>query len=124
MVWVEEQSSILSWWITNMAWTSIIMSNGNPHPYWEYNNAPADPGVGHPHRPLWLKQQNGIRTYGQSEVYTQVRRTSDPTNLDFSAGELSKTFWDNHYTGTLPEPTLYLTFDGTDGSFYNLNWSE
>ena len=28
-----------------------------------YENAPADPGVGHPHISLWQKQTNGIRTY-------------------------------------------------------------
>jgi len=82
-----------------MAWTDILMGDGNPHPYWQYNNSPADPGANSPLRPLWQKQTNGIRAYGlnsQREVYVQVRRTSDPTDLDFSAGELSKTFWDNN----------------------------
>ena len=94
-----------------MAWTSIIMSNGNPHPYWEYDNADTTLGA-----------VAGVRQFKTgTEVYTKTRRIGSTKD---TMGELSKTFWDNHYTGTLPEPTLYLTFDGTDGSFYNLSWSE
>ena len=74
-----------------MAWVAITNNTG-----WEYNNAPADPGVGSPHRALWLKQTNGIRTFGSGvgahQVYTEVRKVGD-TNR--TRGELSKTFWDS-----------------------------
>lgn len=71
-----------------MAWVAIT---NNPN--WEYDNAPADPGVGSPYRPLWLKQTSGVRTFKGHEVYTKVRRVGDsPTT---NRGELSKTYWDN-----------------------------
>ena len=70
-----------------MAWVAIPNNQ-----YWEYDNAPADPGVSSPYRPLWLKQTNGIRTTRGHEVYTKVRRVG--TTVE-TAGELSKTYWDN-----------------------------
>lgn len=71
-----------------MAWVTITNN-----PTWEYDNAPADPGVGSPYRPLWLKQTNGIRTFQGHEVYTKVRQVG--TTVD-TMGEMSKTYWDNH----------------------------
>jgi len=72
-----------------MAWVAITNN-----PYWEYDNNPPDPGVGSPYRPLWLKQTAGIRTSPSGrEVYVKCRRVG--TTVD-TAGEISKTFWDNH----------------------------
>ena len=68
-----------------MAYVTITKNPG-----WQYNNSPADPGVGHPHRPLWQKQTNGIRTTDGHAVYTEVRRTGTTA----IAGEISKTYWD------------------------------
>lgn len=77
-----------------MTWKPIP---NNPH--WEYNDAPAEPSVGSPHRALWLRQTDGVRTanyaeYGHSphKVYVDTRRVGDTT--DTSRGELSKSFWD------------------------------
>ncbi len=50
-----------------MAWVAIPNN-----PDWEYNNNPTDPGVGSPHRALWLKQTNGIRTFGSGAGAHQV----------------------------------------------------
>lgn len=72
-----------------MAWVAVTNN-----PTWEYDNAPADPGVGSPYRPLWLKQTAGIRTTRGHEVYTKVRRVGDAPNAN--RGEMSKTYWDNH----------------------------
>lgn len=62
------------------------------NPYWEYDNAPADPGVGSPFRPLWLKQTAGIRTQFGHSVYTKVRKVGDGPTAD--RGEMSKSYWD------------------------------
>jgi len=70
-----------------MAWVTVTNN-----PQWEYDNNPPDPGVGSPFRPLWLKQTNGVRTFKGHEVYTKVRRVG--TTVE-TAGELSKTYWDN-----------------------------
>lgn len=78
-----------------MAWTTIknavtlLVSN----PDWEYDDSPVDPGVGHPERPLWLKQTSGTRTNSDgTQVYTKCRMIG--TTVDTS-GELSKSYWDN-----------------------------
>jgi len=73
-----------------MTWQNIP---NNPH--WQYDDNPPDPGAGSPQRALWLKQTGGIRTHGNHEVYTRVRKVGDG---DVSRGELSKTYWDNHST--------------------------
>lgn len=74
-----------------MAWQSIP---NNPN--WEYQDSPPDPGANSPLRPLWLKQTNGIRTFGTHEVYTQVRRIPEDADDDnANRGEISKTYWDN-----------------------------
>ena len=71
-----------------MAWGAITNNTG-----WQYNNAPADPGVGSPLRPLWQKQTNGIRQFKNgTEVYVEVRKVGD-TNR--TRGEMSKSFWDS-----------------------------
>ena len=71
-----------------MAWVAITNNTG-----WEYNNTPADPGVGSPLRPLWQKQTNGIRQFKNgTEVYVEVRKVGD-TNR--TRGEMSKSFWDS-----------------------------
>ena len=74
-----------------MAWVAVPNN-----PQWEYNNSPSDPGVGSPHRALWLIQTNGVRTFGSGsgahQVYTEVRKVGDTTR---TRGELSKTFWDS-----------------------------
>ena len=57
-----------------------------------YENAPADPGVGHPHRSLWQKQTNGIRTYRGKKVYTNVVHSANSTK---DIGEMSKSYWDS-----------------------------
>ena len=95
-----------------MAWTPIPMGNGNPHPYWEYENTSTTLGA-----------VAGVRQFKTgTEVYVQVRRIGTSVT---TAGEISKTFWDNHAVKIpIPEPTLSLTFDGTESSFYNLSWSE
>ena len=73
-----------------MAW--VLITN---NPSWEYQNAPADPGVTKPQqRKLWLKSTNGIRTTGGTSVYTQVRKVGDGPTAN--RGEMSKTYWDNH----------------------------
>ena len=59
------------------------MGNDSDHPYWEYNNDSA------PNAPLGIRQ---FKT--NTEVYVNCRRLDD-SNI---TGELSKTFWDNHYT--------------------------
>lgn len=81
-----------------MAWQAIP---NNPH--WEYNDDPADPGVGSPLRPLWLKQSNGIRSYGTHQVYVDCRHL-----YSSATGELSKTYWDNF----TPAPEYFITNDG------------
>ena len=71
-----------------MAWVAITNNTG-----WEYNNTPADPGVGSHLRPLWQKQTNGIRQFKNgTEVYVEVRKVGD-TNR--TRGEMSKSFWDS-----------------------------
>ena len=71
-----------------MAWVAITNNTG-----WQYNNAPADPGVDSPLRPLWLKQTNGIRQFNNgTEVYVEVRKVGD---TDRTRGEMSKSFWDS-----------------------------
>ena len=68
-----------------MAFTPIIMSDGNPHPYWEYDNADTTLGA-----------VAGIRQSRTGfEVYTKTRRIGSTKD---TMGELSKSFWDNHYT--------------------------
>jgi hypothetical protein len=66
-----------------MPFTPITMGDGNPHPYWEYNTDSA------PNAPLGIRQ---FKT--GTEVYVDCRRIGDSS----TTGELSKTFWDNHYT--------------------------
>jgi hypothetical protein len=66
-----------------MPFVPIIMGNDSDHPYWEYNNDSA------PNAPLGIRQ---FKT--NTEVYVNCRRLDD-SNI---TGELSKTFWDNHYT--------------------------
>jgi len=73
-----------------MAWQNIP---NNPN--WQYNDSPPDPGANSPLRSLWQKQTNGIRDFKGHKVYTQVRKITDPTDNNFSAGELSKTYWDS-----------------------------
>ena len=60
---------------------------------YEYDNAPPDPGVGHPMRPLWLLQTAGIREYRGHEVYVRCRRVGTVGDADH--GEISKTYWDS-----------------------------
>jgi len=73
-----------------MAWVAV-----NHNPYFEYDNAPPDPGADSPLRPLWLKQTAGIRTVGSGagsyEIYASVRRVGETT----PCGELNKTYWDS-----------------------------
>jgi hypothetical protein len=70
-----------------MAWVTIPNNS-----YWEYDNAPADPGVGSPYRDLWLKQTAGIRTNSDgSQVYTKCRIIGTTVG---TAGEISKSYWD------------------------------
>lgn len=72
-----------------MAWVTITNN-----PIWEYDNNPPDPGVDSPYYELWTEQTNGIRTFkGGHQVYVKCRRVG--TTVD-TAGELSKTYWDNH----------------------------
>ena len=60
---------------------------------YEYDTTPPDPGVGSPHRALWLKSSNGIRTTSQGHsVYVRCRRVGAG---DVDHGEISKTFWDS-----------------------------
>tara|TARA_B100000035_G_scaffold296951_1_gene289313 strand:+ start:1632 stop:1850 length:219 start_codon:yes stop_codon:yes gene_type:complete len=72
-----------------MAYVNITNLSG-----WQYDNAPPDPGVGHPHRNLWLKSSNGIRTTGGHSVYVKTKKTTDANTVN--RGEISKTFWDAH----------------------------
>lgn len=59
---------------------------------WEYDNAPADPGIGSPLRDLWLLQTNGIRTdSGGHKVYVSCRKVGET----IERGELSKTYIDS-----------------------------
>lgn len=74
-----------------MAWVTIPNN-----PQWEYDNAPADPGVDSPYYYLWSKQTGGIRTetHGSNtyEIYVKCRRVG--TTVE-TMGEISKTYWDN-----------------------------
>lgn len=70
-----------------MAWVAITNNT-----LWQYNNAPANPGVNSPYYPLWQKQVAGIRTRGINQVYVETRKIG--TSLT-SMGELSKSYWDN-----------------------------
>jgi len=73
-----------------MAYVNITNLTG-----WQYDNAPADPGAGHPHRPLWLKSSNGIRQFKNgTEVYVKTKKTADANTVN--RGEISKTFWNAH----------------------------
>ena len=58
---------------------------------YEYDNAPPDPGVGHPMRALWLKSSNGIRTEHGHSNYVRTRKIGSG---DVDHGELSKSYWD------------------------------
>ena len=58
---------------------------------YEYDNAPPDPGVGHPMRALWLKSSNGVRTEHGQQTYVRTRRIGSG---DVDHGELSKSYWD------------------------------
>ena len=69
-----------------MAWVTIPNN-----PEWEYDNAPADPGVNSPYRALWLLQTNGIRTFRGYETYVKCRLVG--TTVD-TMGEISKSYWD------------------------------
>lgn len=71
-----------------MAWVDVPNNQ-----YWEYDNAPADPGVDSPFYELWAKQSNGIRDEGSFEVYTKARKKGSTAD---TMGELNKTFFDNH----------------------------
>jgi hypothetical protein len=84
---------------------------------YEYDNAPPDPGVGHPMRALWQKSANGIRTeHGQSN-YVRCRRIGSG-NVDH--GEISKSYWDlrstvgasSVYAILAHEPKLVFDFTG------------
>lgn len=69
-----------------MAFTAITNN-----PYWEYDNAPADPGG--KQSDLWDKQTNGIRVnVSGTEIYTNSRKIGTVVQ---TSGELSKTYWDN-----------------------------
>ena len=70
-----------------MAWVNIPNN-----PEWEYDNAPADPGVDSPYYELWTKQTNGIREFYGHEVYVKCRLIGSTVD---TMGEISKTFWDN-----------------------------
>lgn len=69
-----------------MAWVTIPNN-----PLWEYDNAPANPGVDSPYYELWTKQSGGIRNWHGYEVYVKCRKVG--TTVD-TQGEISKTFWD------------------------------
>jgi len=73
---------------------------------YEYDNAPPDPGVGHPMRALWLKSSNGVRTEHGHSVYVRTRRIGSG-NVDH--GELSKSYWDARGD----EDDVSTTFDMT-----------
>ena len=81
---------------------------------YEYDNAPPDPGVGHPMRALWQKSANGIRTeHGQSN-YVRCRRIGSG---DVDHGEISKSYWDLRSTVSVYailalEPKLVFNFTG------------
>ena len=81
---------------------------------YEYDNAPPDPGVGHPMRALWQKSANGIRTeHGQSN-YVRCRRIGSG-NVDH--GEISKSYWDLRSTVSVYailalDPKLVFDFTG------------
>jgi hypothetical protein len=87
---------------------------------YEYDNAPPDPGVGHPMRSLWQKSANGIRTeHGQSN-YVRCRRIGSG---DVDHGEISKSYWDlrssvSPYAILALEPSLILDFKA---SVFNKN---
>tara|TARA_R110000822_G_scaffold194194_5_gene332503 strand:- start:2783 stop:3001 length:219 start_codon:yes stop_codon:yes gene_type:complete len=59
---------------------------------YEYDNAPPDPGVGHPMRSLWQKSANGIRAEHSQSNYVRCRRIGSG-NVDH--GEISKSYWEN-----------------------------
>lgn len=78
-----------------MAWVRITNKTGT-NTLWEYDNNPADPGVGSPLRSLWQKSAAGIRGVPYSgahthEVYVSCRRV----DKNAIVGELSKTYYDN-----------------------------
>ena len=73
---------------------------------YEYDNAPPDPGAGHPMRALWLKSSNGVRTEHGHSVYVRTRRIGSG-NVDH--GELSKSYWDARGD----EDDVSTTFDMT-----------
>ena len=93
-----------------MAWVTIP---NNPN--WEYDNNPTDPGVGSPHRALWLTQTDGVRTFGSGagahEVYVKVRKVGE--TADTSRGELSKSFWDARGDEDDIETDMILVFRTT-----------
>jgi hypothetical protein len=71
-----------------MAWVAFNK------PDWEYDNAPPDPGVDSPLRPLWLQQTAGIRTWPNgTEIYTRCREVGSGAD---TMGEINKTYWDAH----------------------------
>lgn len=47
-----------------MAWVAVTNNT-----YWEYDDAPADPGIDHPHRTLWLKQTNDGADVSYKDAY-------------------------------------------------------
>mgnify|MGYP003973878395 FL=1 len=77
---------------------------------YEYDNAPPDPGAGHPMRALWLKSSNGVRTEHGHSVYVRTRRIGSG-NVDH--GELSKSYWDARGDEDDIETDMILVFRTT-----------
>ena len=77
---------------------------------YEYDNAPPDPGVGHPMRALWLKSSNGVRTEHGHSNYVRCRRIGSG---DVDHGELSKSYWDARGTEDDIETDMILVFRTT-----------
>ena len=70
-----------------MAWQNIPNN-----PYWQYDDAPLDPGGAE--TALWATSTNGVRTSARGEeIYVNCRHTLLHPTQDSFPNEINKTFW-------------------------------
>ena len=87
-----------------MAWQNIPNN-----PYWQYDDAPLDPGGAE--TALWATSKNGVRTSVRGEqIYVNCRHTPLHPTQDSFPNEINKTFW----IGV--EPTGIILIDELDGT--------
>ena len=91
-----------------MAWQNIPNN-----PYWQYDDAPLDPGGAQ--TALWETSTNGVRTSVRGEqIYVNCKHKLLHPTQDSIPNEINKTFWANFFE---PSVTLIDELQGTvDGT--------